>query len=312
MYRNPVAMRMKRAPSSMAAAAVGKLKARMMGDDGDDDDGASKLHQTDLLARFIDASRANPEVLDVQGVVGMLMSTISGAGDTTASALIAALYFLMKSPVALRKLREELDAARSKSKPAPKYSEVAKLPYLHAVLRESMRLAPSSTWPIERAVPAGGLEVAGGLILPAGTSAGCMVAAVHLDKEVYGEDTEVFRPERWLLADGEKLRRMEGAFMGFSRGRRVCLGQHVAMLQLKKALSALAMEFDVSTVLCLFCSEPSFSQFVFGLLGNRTYADIADLCTQFSPVDTEAELEYDMSPAVVYMKPFYVSVQIRP
>lgn len=241
VYRNPVAMRQTRAPSSMAAAALGKLKARKS---AANDESHAGGQPTDLLTRFLEASKAHPDVLDTPGVVGMLMSTISGAGDTTASALIAVLYYLMKNPHVLCKLRQEL-AATKLSQPTPQFSEVAKLPYLHAVVREGMRIAPSSTWPIERRVPAGGVTIAG-MYLPEGISVGCNVMATHLNPAVFGEDAQVFRPERWQTANAEEVKRMEGAFMGFSRGRRVCLGQHIAVLQMKKLLPALVMGFDVS------------------------------------------------------------------
>ncbi|KAJ4396915.1 hypothetical protein N0V93_001137 [Gnomoniopsis smithogilvyi] len=268
IYRNPVAMRQKRAPSSMAAAAMGKLRTRM---GGTEEKEAGR--PADLLSRFIEASRAHPDVLDTAGIVGMLMSTISGAGDTTASSVIAVLYYLMKDPPVLAKLREEL-ATAALSKPVPKFSQVSKLPYLHAVIREAARLAPTSTWPIERRVPAGGITIAG-VCIPEGTSVGTLAMATHLDRTVFGGDVHTFRPDRWLTTKAEELRRMEGAFMGFSRGRRVCLGQHIAVLQMKKVLSVLVTNFD--------------------------------MC----PVNTEEELDFDMSPAVVAVKPFLVTIQRR-
>lgn len=239
VYRNPIAMRQKRAPSSMAAAAMGKLRARTSSTEEEEPG-----RPADLLSKFIEASRAHPDVLDTAGIVGMLMSTISGAGDTTASSVIAVLYYLMKNPASLVKLREEI-AGADLSKSVPMLSQVSKLPYLHAVIREAGRLAPTSTWPIERRVPAGGITIAG-MYIPEGMSVGTLAMATHLDRTVFGNDVYTFRPERWLTTKAEELRRMEGAFMGFSRGRRVCLGQHIAVLQMKKVLSVLVTNFDVS------------------------------------------------------------------
>lgn len=243
VYRNPLAMRQKRAPSSMAALAMETLSARR-GSMEEKEAG----RPADLLSKFIAASRAHPDVLDTAGIVGMLMSTISGAGDTTASSVMAVLYYLMKDPAVLAKLREEL-AAADLSEPVPMFSQVSKLPYLHAVIREAARLAPTSTWPIERRVPAGGITI-GGMYIPEGTSVGILAMATHLDRIVFGDDVHTFRPERWLTTKAEDWRKMEGAFMGFSRGRRVCLGQHIAVLQMKKVLSVLMTNFDVSGLLC--------------------------------------------------------------
>jgi len=71
-------------------------------------------------------------------------------------------------------------------------------------------------------------------------------AAIHRNTRVFGDDVEVFRPERWLIEDREQLRVMEAAHMGFSRGRRNCLGQNIALLQMKKLIPALLMKFKVS------------------------------------------------------------------
>ncbi|KAI8630817.1 cytochrome P450 [Xylariaceae sp. FL1651] len=272
VYRNPIAMRIKRAPSSMAAAAVAKLKARSAarGSEGGKADGDA---HPDLLQRFLEASQDHPQALDGTGIVGILMSTISGAGDTTATTVTAALFNLLKKPEALKKLEAELTEAGVSE--IPVFAEVDKLPYLNAVIKESMRVFTSVTWPMERLVPVGGATIAG-MYFPEGTSVGCLPAAVHLNEKVYGADAGVFRPERWLAGDREQLRAMEAAHMGFSRGRRVCLGQHIAVLQMKKVIPALVMKFKLSLV------------------------------------DPGASLKADFSSAVACLDPLYVRSEIKP
>ncbi|KAI1082494.1 cytochrome P450 [Whalleya microplaca] len=236
VYRNPIAVRQKRAPSSMVAAAVEKLKARSSL--SNDDAGPP-----DLLQRFIEASKDYPQALDTSGVVGMLMSTISGAGDTTATTVTATLFNLLTNRDSLKKLEDELLKADLSA--VPRFSEVSKLPYLHAVIREGMRIFSATTWPMERLVPAGGVTIAG-MFFPEGTSVGCLPPAVHQKVKIFGEDAHVYRPERWLTSNREQLRQMEAAHMGFSRGRRSCLGQNIAIMQMKKVIPALVMKFEAS------------------------------------------------------------------
>lgn len=126
VYRNPYSMRVKRAPSSMAAKAISMLKTRSGSTE-------SETH-SDLLQRFIQASHDSPETIDTTGVIGLLMSTISGAGDTTATTMTAWLYNLMKSPRAMQRLMNELEDAKLSMPPS--FAEVNKLPYLNAVLKE--------------------------------------------------------------------------------------------------------------------------------------------------------------------------------
>lgn len=96
-----------------------------------------------------------------------------GAGsDTTAIALRAVVYFLCKNPDKLHKLRSELDDAESHgnlSDPIT-YAEAMRLPYLQAVLKEAMRLHPSTGFTMARLVPKGGTVLLG-YNLPEGVSA---------------------------------------------------------------------------------------------------------------------------------------------
>ncbi|KAI0377727.1 cytochrome P450 [Hypomontagnella monticulosa] len=265
IYRNPIAMRQKRAPSSMAAAAVAKLKARV-------NQPKNEKGVTDLLQRFLEASKDHPDMLDTTGVVGMLMSTISGAGDTTATTVTVALYYLLKNPDSLKKLEDELALAGLPE--IPEFSQVSKLPYLNAVIKESMRVFPASTFPMERTIPRGGATIAG-MFFPEGTTVGCLPSTVHQRVEIFGEDANEYRPERWLTPDREQLRRMEATHMGFSRGRRSCLGQHIAVMQMKKVIPAILMKFKMSLA------------------------------------DAEAPLEADFSSAVACMMPLYVKSQLK-
>jgi cytochrome P450 len=192
----------------------------------------------DLLQKFVDT-----KTLDSSATIGLLMSTISAAADTTATSTSATIFYLLKNPETLARLRAELKAAKI-SAPIPQYEEVKDLPYLNATIKEAMRLFPVLNWPMERRVPAGGALLAG-TFFPEGTSVGCMPSAVHHNRTVFGDDVYAFRPERWLEGDAEALRKMEASHLGFSRGRRVCLGIEIARMQLKKIVSAIVLGFEV-------------------------------------------------------------------
>lgn len=230
-------MNMKRTPSSMAAFAVSKLHARMAA--------SSPPSHRDILQKFIEASQTHPDTLNTPGITGLLKSTVSGAGDTTATTVAATIYFLLKHQPSLDKLLAELNGVSDR----PKYSETSKLRYLNAVIKESMRCFPLATWPIERRVPAGGVTL-DDVFLPEGTSVGCQPSVVHRDQTVFGEHTECFIPDRWLDKSEEQLRLMDKAHLGFGKGKRLCLGQHIAVMQLKKLIPMLVMRFKVGLHSC--------------------------------------------------------------
>ncbi|KPI37144.1 Pisatin demethylase [Cyphellophora attinorum] len=213
----------------------------------------------------------------------LLMSTISGAGDTTATTLTAIFYYLYTHHPALAALRAELDAHTHTTNGGtyggagqfPRHSTLKDLPYLGAVIKEAMRLFSSATWPIERLVPEGDMFV-DDIRIPAGTSVGVLPAAIHLDTHVYGADAAYFRPERWLEANKEELRQMEAAHMGFSRGRRACLGKEVALMQMKMVVAMVVGQFELEI------SDPN-----------------------------NAGLQADFSAAVACMHPLWVRVRLR-
>lgn len=87
-----------------------------------------------------------------------------------------------------------------------------------AVIKEALRLYPGVSYPLERVVPDGGAELCGHF-LPAGTVVGMHAWVIHRDESIFGEDAEYFRPERWLDAEPEELKKMERAFLSVSSSR---------------------------------------------------------------------------------------------
>ena len=76
---------------------------------------------------------------------------------------------------------------------------------------------------LPRVVPEGGSEVAG-RHLAAGTVIGANPWVIHRNKDVYGDDVEAFRPERWLKEDTGDMHRF---FFAFGAGARMCLGRNI-------------------------------------------------------------------------------------
>lgn len=63
---------------------------------------------------------------------------------------------------------------------------------------------------------------------------------------MFGSDASEYNPERWIDVDEQKRRDMERSAMGFSWGRRVCMGQHLARILMKKMIASFITAFEVS------------------------------------------------------------------
>jgi cytochrome P450 len=139
----------------------------------------------------------------------------------------SALWRLSTNPAVLQRLREELDGVDSEDPIT--YKQTQQLPYLKAVVRESLRMYPSVPAPLYRIVPAGGITVDGQLILP-GTVVGISSLAQNRDTAIFGQDPNVFNPDRWL-GDEAEARYMEAALFNFGgSGPRSCPGRDLAMV----------------------------------------------------------------------------------
>jgi cytochrome P450 len=121
---------------------------------------------------------------------------------------------LREHPQTLDRLLKELDAAKEAGELSPivTWKEARKLPYLEACVHETGRIHPPFGLNLERIVPPGGLTICGKFI-PEGTIVGMNGWVVHRDTEVFGEDAEQWRPERWLEADEATRKKMESCLL---------------------------------------------------------------------------------------------------
>ena len=114
--------------------------------------------------------------------------------------------------------------------------QASTLRYLRAVIKEGARIWPPAAGLMSKKTPPEG-DTINGVFVPGGIDIGQCAWGVQRSKKVYGEDSMVFRPERWLEANGEKLERMEkslGLVWGY--GKYSCLGKNIAWLKLNKCL----------------------------------------------------------------------------
>lgn len=79
-------------------------------------------------------------------------------------------------------------------------------------MKEAMRLHPGVAFPLERYIPTGGAIICGQW-LPEGTNVSVNATVIHMDKNVYGEDADQFRPERWIDVTQDKLKIMNRSFI---------------------------------------------------------------------------------------------------
>ncbi|KAH7021342.1 cytochrome P450 [Microdochium trichocladiopsis] len=237
----------------------------------DGGDGPQALPQ---LSKFLAKHAADPDNFTSDHVDQQCLVNIAAGSDTTSISLSATLYYLLKRPAAMAKLRAEIDdaTARGELDENPTFKQSLKLPYLQAVIKEALRMHPATGLPIEREVPEGGATIAG-RYFPQGTIVAVSLWVVHRDRSVFGEDADEFKPERWLESDAETMSLMNRFWMPFGTGSRSCIGKNIAMLEMSKLMPVLVRDFDFSlpedssakewdTQGCIFIRPASFDVLV--------------------------------------------------
>ncbi|KAM0716514.1 hypothetical protein Q7P37_007959 [Cladosporium fusiforme] len=197
--------------------------------------------KNDMLGHFInrglDQERCEVEA-NLQIVAG---------SDSTTTVLRSALWLLAGTPVAYTKVRQEIDTASDDgrlSHPVVTYREAQTLPYLTACLWEALRLFPPLFGLKTKLAPIGG-DTVKGIYYPEGTEVGICDDAMCRSTAIFGDDAHLFRPDRWMQADPEtRVKYQQTVNAVFGSGRFICLGRHIALMELHKALVELIRNFD--------------------------------------------------------------------
>lgn len=200
--------------------------------------GEKPIVRKDMLGSFIKRGLSQEEL------ESETLTQITAGSDSTASALRMTLHFITTTPSVQAKLLSEFHSASAAgliTRPVIRDAEARKLPYLQACIKEGLRMYPPVTGLLAKAVPPEGATIDGKFV-KGGTQIAWNSWGIMRDTEVFGVDSELFRPERWLSKDGseseqKRVERMtETVGLVFGYGRFGCLGRGVAMQELNKGI----------------------------------------------------------------------------
>ncbi|KAL5992206.1 hypothetical protein ACLOJK_013121 [Asimina triloba] len=162
------------------------------------------------------------------------------------------------------KLQEELDRVVGNGRTVTD-ADVANLPYLQAVVKETLRVHPPGPLLSWARLSTSDVELSNGMVIPAQTTAMVNMWAITHDGNVWAEP-DSFMPERFLLSAGGAdvdVRGNDLRLAPFGAGRRVCPGKNLGLLSVSVWIGKLAHHFtwvpvdekpvDLSEVLKLSC-----------------------------------------------------------
>jgi len=203
--------------------------------------GDKKIERDDMLGSFVRHGLTQQECESES-----LLQIMAGA-DSTATAMRCIFLHIITSPPVYSKLCAEISAGLKEghiSSPVIRDAEARDMPYLQACIKEGLRIWPPLTGLMTKMAPPEGDHFKD-YFLPGNTQIAYSAWGVQRRTETYGEDVDVFRPERWLEATGETLKKMERSQeLVFGSGRYGCLGKSVAFVELNKVFVQLLRNFD--------------------------------------------------------------------
>lgn len=187
-------------------------------------------------------------------LLGQMNTFILAAQETTTGAISRILHLLAHNPHVQDRLREEVSTARDHGGDLD-YDELMDLPYLDAVVRETLRVYP----PVSQVVRTARKDIVMPLMYPIKAVDGAEISevpvkrntdvivaiiAANRSKKIWGEDAEEWKPERWLKPMPESVSKahMPGVYasmMTFIGGGRACIGFKFAEMEIKMILSML-------------------------------------------------------------------------
>ncbi|KAF6118203.1 cytochrome P450 family 2 subfamily D member 6 [Phyllostomus discolor] len=182
---------------------------------------------TDAFLDEVEKAKGNPESSFNDENLRMVVADLFSAGMvTTSTTLVWGLLFMITHPDVQRRVQQEIDEVIGQVR-QPEMGDQARMPFTMAVVHEVQRFGDIAPLGLPHK-SSRDIEVQGFLI-PKGTTLITNLSSVLKDETVWKQPSR-FCPENFLDAQGRFVK--QAAFMPFSAGRRLCLGEPLARMEL--------------------------------------------------------------------------------
>ncbi len=185
----------------------------------------------DILSAMIQLHEQDPQRMSEEDLIAQTIM-FRGGYSPNGMALYWSLFLLGQHPEVLKNVQQELKQVLNGESPTPE--QLSQLPLLEGVIKETLRLIPAGIFTARYSTAASRL---GAYEVAKGTWVVLSAYITHRIPEIF-PDPYKFKPERWLSIHPSAYE-----FMSFSAGPRYCIGQPLAMMQLKIALSIILQRF---------------------------------------------------------------------
>ncbi|XP_072038342.1 cytochrome P450 2U1-like [Amphiura filiformis] len=190
----------------------------------------------DFIDCYLAKSLEEPDIFTIEDLKYVLSDLFLGSTETTVNTLKFALLYMVMNPDVQEKVHQESMRVVGPSR-LPCLEDRDKLPYTAATIYEIQRLSSVSAYIVRCATVDTTLD---GYSIPRGTNVICNTWSLHHDPNIW-PDPERFDPSRHLNDKGEMV--MSPHVLNFGAGRRVCMGEALAKMELFLFFSSLMHRF---------------------------------------------------------------------
>ena len=195
-----------------------------------------------MMAATEDGSGKEASMSDQQLMDECVTFLVAGH-ETTSNLLSWTMVLLSQHPEWQEKAREEVQQVlgsyvRGDNMQELDFDKLNELKVVGMILNETLRLYPPAYAVSRSCVKT--TKLSDNLTLPAGSGVILPIGVLHRRKELWGEDADEFKPQRFENGTTG----FGGAFVPFSLGPRVCIGQNFAVAEAKVILSMLLFNFS--------------------------------------------------------------------
>ncbi|KAI1851267.1 hypothetical protein JX266_003342 [Neoarthrinium moseri] len=178
--------------------------------------------------------------LDDDAIVDNLITFLVAGHETTSGMLSFAVYYLLEHPKALSMAQAEVDRSLAGGRLTLRHLQ--NIPYIDAVLRETLRLMPTA--PGFYVTPFQNETIGGKYHVKPGESICVLLDPLHRDPKVWGLDADKFKPERMLRNNFDQL--PSNSWKPFGNGLRGCVGRSFAWQEAQLILAMLLRDFSLA------------------------------------------------------------------
>lgn len=198
----------------------------------------------DLLSYMLaGVDKKTGERLDDLQIRYQTITFLIAGHETTSGLLSFALYYMIQNPEIMAKAVAEVDRVLgADSSTAPSYAQVTQLDYLTKILKEALRMWPTA--PAYAVHPYKDSEIIGGKYeIKKGYQTVVLIPALHRDRSIWGDRTDVFDPENHTRE--AEAQRPQHSYKPFGNGQRACIGRQFAMQESALLLGMILQRFEL-------------------------------------------------------------------